>query len=88
MSHMKLISKVRGHSYIDFHGKVRHLTFWVYPQPHQNVTLKMKPCLVQLPYLTMSWLPLQSVGTACSIYILQQCYIEKLWLHTRRSLCL
>ena len=33
MSHMKLISKVRGHSYIDFHGKVRHMTFWLYPHP-------------------------------------------------------
>ena len=56
---------VRGHSYIDFHGKVRHITFWVY-RPY-----KMKACLVQSSYLTMSWPQLQSVGTACSIHILR-----------------
>ena len=30
----------------------------------------VKPCFVQSSYLTMSWLPLLSVGTACSIHIL------------------
>ena len=38
---------------------------------HQNLTLKVKPCLVQSSYLTISWLPLQSVGTANSIHILR-----------------
>ena len=60
---------VRGHSYIYFHGNVRHVTFCVYPHPHplhQNVT----PCLLQSSYLTVSWIPLQSVGAACSIHIL------------------
>ena len=32
----------------------------------------MNPCLVQSSYLTMSWLPLQIVGTACSIHILHR----------------
>ena len=85
MSHMKLISKVRGHSYIDFHGKVRHLTFWVYPHPPserhtKNETLS---CAITLSYHVMApssvcWYSMLHSHSA------QQCYVEKLWPQTRR----
>ena len=38
-----LLGGIRSHSYINFHAKVRHMIFWVYPHPpplHQNITLK------------------------------------------------
>ena len=65
---------LRGHSYINFHGKVRHMTSWVYPTSppsEREKKKKMKPFLVQSYCLTMSWLPLPSVGTAYSIQILR-----------------
>ena len=66
------------------------------PPPSQRHTKKMRPCLVQWSYLTMSWLLLQSAGTACSIHILccaamptsPVCHVEKPWPHTLRSLYL
>ena len=81
---------LRSHSYINFHGKVRHTTFWVYPHPlHQNVTLKNETlsCAIILSYHVMTpssvcWHSMLHAHSA------QQCYVEKLWPHTRRSLCL
>ena len=50
---------LRGHSYINFHGKVRHMTSWVYPTSPPSEREKKKKnetfsCAIILSYHVMA----------------------------------